>query len=442
MKIPETRYAKSGTLNIAYQTFGEGDGYLVVIPGWASHVEYMWSMPDIPEFLNRLGSFSKVIILDRRGTGLSDPVLNMPTLEERMDDVRAVMDAAGASRASLFGISEGGPMAMVFAATFPERVDHLILFGTFAKLTETEGYTAGIIEADAKKFVSGVARHWGNGKSARIFLPSQAHDEAFLERWGRIERNSMGPGAALRLMELNTITDVRDVLPTIGVSTLVLHRTGDLATPLPLGRYLADNIKGAKMVELPGQDHMAWVDGGDDIIPEIEELVTGTRTIPEPDRILTTILFVDIVQSTEKAIELGDHAWKTMLENFYTVMRDALQRYRGVEIDTAGDGVFASFDGPARAVSCACALTEEVESLGITLRAGVHTGECEVLEEKLSGLAVHIGSRVAGEADSGEVLVSSTVKDLTAGSGIKFADRGAHALKGVSGEWRLYGAAV
>ena len=438
MKIPETRYAKSGTLNIAYQSFGNGSEYLVVIPGWASHVEHMWTMPDVPEFLNRLASFSKVIILDRRGTGLSDPVLDMPTLEERMDDVRAVMDAAGANRASLFGISEGGPMAMVFSAMFPDRVDHLILFGTFARLVETEGYSAGIPEVVSNKLIAGLAENWGKGKTARMFYPSAANDPGFIEQWGRFERNSMGPGAAQRLLELNSLIDVRDILSTIRVNTLVLHRENDIVTPLPLGQYLTDHIEGARIVVLPGQDHIAWVNKGEDIIPEIEELVTGRRTMPEPDRILTTILFVDIVQSTEKATELGDHAWKTVLEKYYDVVRDALRLHRGVEIDTAGDGLFASFDGPARAVSCACALTQEVESLGITLRAGVHTGECEIFGEKLSGLAVHIGSRVAGEADAGEVLVSSTVKDLTVGSGIEYVDSGSHALKGVPGEWRLF----
>jgi len=340
------------------------------------------------------------------------------------------------------GISEGGPMAIVFAATYPERCEALALYGTFAKLVNTEGYSSGITPEDSAKFVAGIEKNWGSGKSSKFFAPSRADDEDFVARWGQQERNAMGPGAAHRLLSLNSLTDVRDVLPLLRVPTLVLHRTGDRAMPVTLGRYLGERIPDAKYTELEGEDHLYAVGDTDSILSEVEELVTGERSAPEPDRVLTTVMFADIVQSTEKATEIGDKAWKELLERFYLVAREKLAMFRGRELDTAGDGFFASFDGPARSVQCAHRLCTAVTELGLTLRVGIHTGECEVFGDKYSGVAVHLGARVAGKAEPGEVLVSSTVKDLTAGSGLNFEDCGEHALKGVPGEWRLYRASI
>ena len=435
---PETKYAKSGDLNIAYQVVGDGPLNLVLVPGWVSHVERVWEEPAFAAFLRRLASFSRLILLDRRGTGLSDRVSRLPNLEERMDDVRAVMDAAQVERAALFGISEGGPMCMLFAATYPQRTEALVLYGTFAKNLYSDDYPWGHKPKRFEPWLEKVVSEWGRGITAQVFAPSLAGDERFVQSWARFERNAVSPGGARALLEVAMSYDVRHILPSIRVPTLILHRSGDAITRVGGARYMAERIPGAKYVELPGDDHVPWLGDGERILGEAQEFLTGVRPGPEPDRVLATLLFTDIAGSTDRVSELGDARWRELLESYYVVVRRELTRFRGQEIDTAGDGLFASFDGPARAIRCACAIRDAVVPLGLQIRAGLHTGECTVIAAKLGGIAVHVGARVAAHAKAGEVLVSSTVKDLVVGSELRFADRGAHALKGLSGEWHLF----
>lgn len=434
----ETRYAKSGELNIAYQVFGDGNVKLVLIPGWASNVENIWTLQEFAEFAGKLAQFASVILLDRRGTGLSDPVENPPTLEERMDDVRAVLDAAGWGRAVIWGISEGGPMAMMFAATYPHRVPALVLYGTFARFSRADDYPHGYPPEVNERWVAELGTTWGSGQLSRSFAPSMADDAATMRILARLERMAMSPGTARKLFSLLTQTDVRHVLPAIRVPTMILHRTGDRPVRVENARYLAERIAGATFVELSGSDHLPWLGDVDALLDNVREFLTGERAAPESDRILTTILFCDIVDSTRRAVELGDQEWKQLLLRFYAVVDGKLHHFRGRKLDTAGDGLFAAFDGPARAARCGAALVDAVRTLGLRLRVGVHTGECEVLGEKYSGIAVHLGARVASAAEPGQVLVTSTVKDLVVGSGIRFEDLGSRALKGVPDEWRLY----
>ena len=435
---PTTRYAKSGDVHIAYQVVGEGPLDLVLVPGWVSHVENAWEEPSFARFLRRLTSFCRLILLDRRGTGLSDPVATLPTLEQRMDDVRAVMDAVGSERATLFGISEGGPMCILFAATYPDRTAALVLYGTFARGLSDPEYPWGITPTQMERLLARIDREWGTGITAKLFARSIAHDEQHVQSWGRFERLAVSPGAARVLLQIAFDSDVRHVLPSIRVPTLVLHRSGDPAIHVDGARYMAERIPGAKYVELPGGDHFPWTGDMDAILDEVEEFLTGARHGPEADRVLATVLFTDIVGATERAVELGDRQWRYLLERHHSLVRRELHRFRGREVDTAGDSFFATFDGPARAIRCARAIRDTVASLGITIRAGLHTGECEVMGDKISGIAVHIGARVVGQAGPGEILVSSTVKDLVAGSSLRFVDHGVHALKGVPGEWRLF----
>ncbi len=435
---PTTRYAKSGDVHIAYQVVGEGPIDLVLVPGWVSHVENAWEEPSFARFLHRLTSFCRLILIDRRGTGLSDPVATLPTLEQRMDDVRAVMDAAGSERGVLFGISEGGPMCILFAATYPNRTSALVLYGTFARGLSAPDYPWGITPTQMERLLVRIDRDWGTGVTAKLFARSIAQDEQQVESWGRFERLAVSPGAARILLKIGLDCDVRHVLPSIRVPTLVLHRSGDSAIDVDGARYLAERISGAKYVELPGRDHFPWTGDADAILDEVEEFLTGARQGPEPDRVLATVLFTDIVGATERAVELGDRQWRDLLERHHNLVRKELHHFRGREVDTAGDSFFATFDGPARAIRCACAIRDTVASLGITIRAGLHTGECEMMGDKISGIAVHIGARVVGKAGPGEVLVSSTVKDLVAGSGLRFVDHGVHVLKGVPREWRLF----
>jgi pimeloyl-ACP methyl ester carboxylesterase/class 3 adenylate cyclase len=439
---PDTKYAKSGGVNIAYQTVGERNVDLVFVPGWVSHIESAWEEPSFAPFLERLASFSRLILLDRRGTGLSDPVDRLPTLEERMDDICAVMDAAGSPRAFLFGISEGGPMCTLLAATYPERTAGLVLCNTFARNVYAHDYPWGLTVEQWNEGLKQVEAAWGTGITAQIFAPSRAADEAFRRSWGRFERRAVSPGAMHKIVRMAMDTDVRHILPSIRVPTLVVHRVGDEATRIEGGRYLAQHIPGAKLVEVSGIDHFPWVGDTDAILDEVEHFVTGTRRGAELDRILATVLFTDIVGSTERAAELGDRRWRSLLESHHRLVRTELGRHRGREIDSAGDSFLATFDGPARGIRCAHAITAGVRQLGIDVRAGLHTGECEVMGDTIGGIAVHIGARVAAAAAAGEVLVSSIVKDLVAGSGIQFADRGTHVLKGVPGEWRLFAASI
>lgn len=434
----ETRYAKSGELNIAYQEFGAGDVKLVLIPGWASHVENLWTLPEFAGFAEKLAQFARVIILDRRGTGLSDPVADPPTLEERMDDVRAVLDAACWERAAIWGISEGGPMAMMFAASDPERVEGLVLYGTFARFSRTDDYPHGIPLEANQRWIAWLEAAWGSGELSRMFAPSLSADPSVMRNLARLERLAMSPGTARKLFGCLAETDVRHVLEAIRVPTLILHRAGDQPVRVGHAEYLAEHIAGAKYIQLAGNDHLPWAGNEDALIGEVREFLTGDRGVPELDRVLTTILFCDIVGSTKRAAELGDRAWRSLLSKFHAMAEDKVRHFRGRILDTAGDGLFAAFDGPARAVRCAAALADETPALGVQLRAGVHTGECEVLGEKYSGIAVHLGARVAAVAQPGQVLVSSTVKDLVVGSGLSFEDLGLHLLKGVPEEWRLF----
>jgi pimeloyl-ACP methyl ester carboxylesterase len=437
---PETSYAHSGNVSIAYQVAGNGRLDLVFVPGWVSHIEYAWEEPSLAPFLERLASFSRLIFMDRRGTGLSDPVERLPTLEERMDDLRAVMDAAGSERAFLFGISEGGPMCSLFAATWPERTAGLVLCNTTARFMVAENYSWGFKPQQIERFLARCQTEWGTGVSAKVFAPSKAGDEEFLKSWGRFERRAVSPSGIVKLLAMGADTDVRHVLPSIRVPTLVIHRRSDPALPAEGGRYLAEHIPGARLIEVAGDDHFPWVGDTDSILDPIEQFVTGTRRAPRIDRVLATVLFVDIVDSTRHLSERGDRAWRDLLVRFYEILRKEIERFKGREINTTGDGLLATFDGPARGIRCAHAMSVEVHRLGIEIRAGLHSGECELVGDGVAGIAVHIGARVAERAAPGEILVSSTVKDLVAGSGIQFRDRGAHELKGVPGEWRLYAA--
>jgi pimeloyl-ACP methyl ester carboxylesterase len=440
--VPETRYAKSSKVHIAYQMVGDGPFDLVFVPGFVSHVEAAWESPGAVHFFERLARFCRLIMFDKRGTGLSDPAAGAQTLEERMDDVRAVMDAAGCERAALLGVSEGGPMSVLFAATYPQRVRALVLYGTTARFVKDEGYACGLAPEQLQAFTTAAEEGWGRGTLLETFAPSMANDAQFVAFWSRFQRQAASPGMVRALLELIAEIDVRPVLPTIAVPTLVLHRTDEVTVNVEAARYLAERIPGARMIEQPGMDHVPWVGDADGLLDEIEEFLTGTREAREPDRVLATVLFTDIVGSTERAAELGDRRWRDLLDAHHTIVRRELGRSGGREVDTAGDGFFATFDGPARAVRSACAIQEAVgTSLGVPLRAGLHTGECEIMHDRVGGIAVHIGARVAAKAGAGEVLVSSTVKDLVAGSGLRFADRGMHVLKGVPDKWRLFAVA-
>ena len=435
---PETHYARSGEVNIAYQVVGEGPRDLVLVPGWVSNIEVFWEEPSMARFLQRLASFSRLILFDKRGTGLSDRVSDMPNLETRMDDVRAVMDAVRSTRAALLGYSEGGPLCMVFGATYPERTAAVVMIGSFARRSWAPDYPWGPTREEYEQRVEEYTRNWGGPVGLDVRAPTVARDPRFREWWSRLLRQGASPGANRRLMAMNVEIDVRHVLPAVRVPTLIVHNAGDGSVPVEYGRYMAERIPGAKYVELRGDDHLPWVGNADAILDEVEEFLTGARRGPEPDRVLATVMFTDIVGATTKASELGDRQWRNLLDAHHALVREHLTKFRGREIDTAGDGFLAAFDGPARAVRAACSISDGVRPLGLEIRAGLHTGECEVMGPKLGGVAVHIGARVAALAGAGEVLVSSTVRDLVAGSGLRFTDRGAHALKGVPGEWHLF----
>jgi class 3 adenylate cyclase len=437
---PKTRFTRSGDLHIAYQVFGDGPLDLVYVPGWISHLELAWEEPTVARFLRRLASFSRLILFDKRGTGLSDRVPNdkLPGLEERIDDLRAVMDAVGSERAAVFGFSEGGNLSATFAATYPERTTALIMFGTFAKRIWCPEYPWAPKSADREEQYARIEREWGELMDVKHYVPSKAHDELFLRRLATYFRRSASPGAAVALLRMNTQIDIRHLLPTIHVPALILHRKGDHDANVEEGRWIASQIPNARFVELAGEDHLPWVGDSDAIVDEVQEFLTGTRSSSESNRVLATVLFTDIVGSTEHAARLGDRGWREMLDAHHALARKALERFRGREVKTVGDAFIATFDGPARAMRCACAIRDQVAQLGIQIRAGIHTGEIELHGHDIAGIGVHIAARVIAAARPGEVLVSSTVKDLSAGSGITFADRGQHALKGVPDEWRLF----
>jgi len=436
--LPQTRYAKSGDVNIAYQVLGQGPPDLVLIPGWVSNIEIFWEEPAVVRFFTRLASFSRLILFDKRGTGLSDRVAEMPNLETRMDDVRAVLDTVGSERAALFGYSEGGVLCALFAATYPNRASALIMHGSYARLTSAPDYPWGLNEQERSALVDQAVREWGAPIGIDMRAPSMARDERFRQWWARFLRLSASPAAFATLSHMNAQMDIRQVLPAIRVPTLILHSVNDRNLDVRGSRYLAERIPGAKLVELSGPDHVPWLSDADIVVDEVEEFLTGARHAPEPERVLATVMFTDIVGASERAAGLGDRRWHDLLDSHHALIRRQLNHFRGREIDTAGDGFLATFDGPARAVRCASTISDGVRSLGIEVRAGLHTGECEMMGDKLAGIAVHIGSRVAALARPGEVLVSSTVKDLVAGSGLSFQDRGIQSLKGIPGEWRLF----
>ena len=441
---PKTEYARSGELHIAYQVVGEGPLDLVYVPGWVSNVERAWEEPALARFLGRLASFSRLIVFDKRGTGLSDRVApaRLPALEERMDDLRAVMDAAGSERAAVFGFSEGGNLSALFAASYPQRTRALVLYGTFAKRLWSPDYPWAPTLDERRRQFEQVESEWGRGMDLEQYVPSKLGDEAFMSRLGAYLRSAASPGAAVALLRMNTEIDIRHLLPAIHVPALVMNRSGDRSVNVEEGRWMAAQIPEARFVELPGEDHMPWVGDQDAILDEMQEFLTGDRPEREPDRVLATVLVTDIVGSTQHAARLGDRAWSDLLARHHEIVRSELQQFRGREVDTAGDGFLATFDGPARAVGCACRIRDAVKTLGIEIRAGLHTGELEIADGKLRGIAVHTGARIAASAQPGEILVSSTVRDLVAGSGLQFADRGIHALKDIPRTWQLFAASA
>jgi pimeloyl-ACP methyl ester carboxylesterase len=440
VRVPETRYARSGDVNIAYQVVGEGALDLVFVMGWVSHLDWFWEEPGFARFLRRLASFSRLILFDKRGTGLSDrvPDRELPTLEQRMDDVRAVMDAVGSERAALMGVSEGGPLCVLFGATYPERTQALVLIGSYPRRAWAEDYPWGEPLDERERWIEFLGEAWGGPVGLERRAPSRCDDEVFRRWWATYLRMAASPGAVQTLTRMNAAIDVRDVLPTIRVPTLVVHRTGDRSIRVEGGRYIAERIPGARLLELPGDDHLPFVGDQDEILDEVEEFLTGTRPVPNPDRVLATVLFTDVVGSTERAAELGDRRWRDLLSEHRRLVRRELDRFRGRELDTAGDGFLATFDGPGRAVRCALVCVNAVHDLGLEIRAGVHTGEIELMDGDIGGIAVHIAARVAALAGAGEVLVSRTVTDLVAGSELAFEGRSRHSLKGVPGEWDLF----
>ena len=442
MNIPPTRYAKSGELNIAYQVVGGGPFDLVYVPGWISNIEMMWTDPSVAHVFGRLAGFSRLILFDKRGTGLSDRVSNdhLPTLEQRMDDVRAVMDAARSERAALFGHSEGCSMSILFAATYPQRSTALALYGGFAKRSWSVDYPWAPTMEERLDLANEIERDWGD-VDLTYYVPSRAGDESLRAWLSAYFRSGASPAAGAALLRMNSRNDVREVLGAVRVPTLVMHARGDRDVKLDEGRYIASHIEGARFVEIRGGDHIWNVSPvADEVVDLVEEFLTGVRPRPEADRFLATVLFTDVVNATARAAELGDRRWGELVARHHAMVRSELGRHRGVEVDTAGDGFFATFDAPGRAVRCAIALRDGVRGLGLEIRAGVHTGECQVIAGKTGGIAAIVGARVREQAGPGEVLVTSTVRDLTSGSGIAFADRGSRALKGVPREWELFAA--
>jgi class 3 adenylate cyclase len=430
-------------VHIAYQVFGGGELDIVLVPGFITHIELVWEHEPFARALERLASFARVINFDRRGSGLSDPVAEAPTLEERMDDVRAVMDAAGSKRAALVGISEGVPMSILFAATYPERVQALVCCGGMARSTEDVDYPwAAPAQALLESGQELVIPHWGEGAILEVAAPSQADNPETRAFFARMERASASPGMLASLAQMFLDIDVRDVIPSVHAPTLILHRRHDRLVNIGNGRWLAEHMPNARLVELPGDDHILYYEDPELALGEMQEFLTGTHYTPEPERTLATVVFTDIVDSTRTAAQFGDRRWREVLERHQRTVRAALGRFGGREVKSTGDGFLATFDGPARAIRCARTILDSSEELGVRVRAGVHTGEVEVMGDDIGGIAVHIAARVSALAAPSEVLVSRTVKDLVAGSGIEFSDRGAHTLKGVPDTWHLYVAAA
>jgi class 3 adenylate cyclase len=436
---PQTRYARSGEIGIAYQVYGEGELDLVLAFPFLSHLDLMWESPALSHFLHRLGSFARVLVFDRRGVGLSDPAQGAPTLEERMDDVRAVMDAAGSERAALLGMSEGATMCMLFAATYPERTSALVLWGAMARSTAAPDYPwAPQREAVTEAQEELIGPMWGQGATIEIFSPSMAGDDRAREFQARFERQAASPMRVQQLFQMFVDTDVREALPLIQAPALVLHRRHDRAVNYRAARWLAGQIEGSRYTELEGEDHFPWIGDSNAPLEAIEEFLTGVRPGPAPERVLATVLFTDIVDSTRLATELGDRRWRELLTEHQALVRDRLQRFEGREIKTTGDGFLAVFDGPTRAAQCARAIASDMPALGIEVRAGLHTGEVELIGDDVGGIAVHVAARIAALAGAREVLASRTVRDLAVGSGVAFEPAGSHTLKGVPEEWEIY----
>ena len=438
---PETHYARAGEGYIGYQVIGDGALDLVFMPSWSSNVDVMWEDATLARFLHRLGSFARLICFDKRGTGVSDPVAlaELPTLEQWADDVLTVMEAAGSQRAAFVGHAEGAPMAMLFAASHPERTTALVLTEAFARLQRDVDYPHGVPANRVTKLLRLYEERWGTGANIDQVAPSRAADPRFRRWYGRYERCAMGRGASTAVYGTTVLgIDVRPLLPTIHVPTLVLHSRGNRHIRCGHGQYLAAHIAGAKYVELAGEDHLFYSGDIDRRLDEIEEFLTGTRPAPESDRVFATILFTDIARSTERAAELGDRRWRELLDEHDARIRQELERHRGRLVNSTGDGMLATFDGPARAIRCGTAIIRSIREIGIDVRAGLHAGEVEQRGDDIGGIAVHLAARVMETAAPGEVVVSSTVKDLVAGSGLGFIERGVHVLKGVPGEWRLF----
>jgi len=436
--VPEIHYAKSGDVHIAYQVFGSGPVDLVIIPGFISNIEHYWDWPEAARWLDHLAGRARIILFDKRGTGLSDRLGQLPNLEQRMDDARAVMDAAKVTGAAVMGVSEGGSLAVLFAAAHPERCSALVLYGAFARFSDWFP-----TKQKFDSFLDYVDSSWGTGESFVAFAPSKKGDMEFKRWWGRWERLGGSPSAVISLMRMNSGINIDGILPSVRVPTLILHRTEDPTVSIQAGRFLARNIPHATLIELEGTDHMCWFGDNatqiaDTILDFISEPSADTRAAATPRRILATILFTDIVASTEQARQLGDNTWRELLKAHDATVRREIVRYRGNEVKSTGDGFLAIFDGPARAIRCAIAITEAMGPLGIQIRAGLHTGEVERTETDVLGIAVHLAARIIDTATAGEVIVSRTVKDLVAGSGIEFDDAGEHLMKGLQEKWQLF----
>lgn len=440
---PPTHYATNGGVSLAYQVFGAGPLDLLVTTGWVPSMDSAWDDPAYRQFLSRLGAFGRVILWDKRGTGLSDRVSveRLPTIEERMEDLTAVLDAVDSKQAALVGLSEGAQMSVLFAATYPVRVSHLVIYGGWpAAFADEADDFPGVMQRELREsFTDMVLEHWSDMRPLlSLWAPSRVSDDAFGEGWARSLRAGASPAAAVAWLEMSADTDIRAVLPAVGVPTLVINRMGDALVPAANGAYLAARIPDARHVELPGDDHLWWAGDADAIIDEIEEFTTGSLQSADPRRALVTVLFTDIVGSTDRVVSEGDRAWRDLLETHDQRVRAEITRFGGRAVKSLGDGFLAAFEGPARAIRCASEIQRSVASAGLAVRAGIHTGECEVIGDDVAGLAVHIGARIGASAEAGEVRVSQTVTDLVAGSGIAFSDRGVHGLKGVPGEWRLF----
>jgi pimeloyl-ACP methyl ester carboxylesterase len=439
--IPETRYADSDGVGIAYQVVGDGPIDVVMIPGFGSHLEHAWGHPKLAHFYNRLASFARLTLLDKRGTGLSDRVSpdDLPGIEQRKDDLKAVMDAVGIESAALVASSDGGPLAVLFAATYPERTDHLVLINTYARRVASPDHPFSLTPEQYEGFAEAVAEQWGGPIAVDLIAPGWASDPEFRDWWAASLRASMSPAAARAMVAMNTSIDVREALPAVHVPTLVIHRTGDLATPVEGGRYLAEHIEGARLMEVPGEEHFPWLGDAETILGEVEEFVTGARTGAVSNQALASMLFTDIVSSTEKVAELGDRQWTTLLKTHDGIVHSEVTRHGGRQIKHTGDGSLCVFEGPARAARSWLSIASRVREIGLEIRGGLHTSEVELSNDDVRGLGVHIAARLMSLASPGELIVSSVVHDLSVGSGLEFSERGRHVLKGIPGEWQVYG---